>query len=81
MYNDFSMRELYHERNKNRALGALFILLLPMMGLGIERLARAARIDRIIKERGIKNEESGSDVVVICSGKSTETKNDSNHSN
>jgi len=81
MYNDFSMRELYHERNKNRALGALFILLLPMMGLGIERLARAARIDRIIKERGIKNEESGSDVVVICSGKPTETKNDNNHSN
>lgn len=64
MYENMSMRELYRQRNKNRALGALFVLLLPMMGLGIERLVRAAHIDKIIKERGIKNEES--DVVVIC---------------
>lgn len=80
MYEKMSIRELYHERNKNRALGALFVLLLPMLGLGIERIARAVRIDKIIKQRSIEADEH-SEVVVICSGKSTETKNDSNHSN
>ena len=79
MYEKMSIRELYHERNKNRALGALFVLLLPMLGLGIERIARAVRIDKIIKQRSIEADEHES-VVVICSGKS-ETKNDSNHSN
>ena len=67
MYDNLTLRELYHLRNKYRALGALFIFLLPMMGLGIEKLIQAAKFDRLIKERGIKNEERES-TVIICSG-------------
>lgn len=73
MYKNMSIRELYHERNKNRALGALFLLLLPMFGLGIERIARSIRCDKEIKERAIKNDEQG-DVVVICAGTQQEKK-------
>ena len=65
-YSNMTMRDLYHARNKYRALGVLFVVIVPLLGLGIERLVWAAQYDRAIKERGIKTEESnGSGTIVI----------------